>query len=67
MKAVLLVKDDQGIVVKPATRIPESARRVPYEQLSNVERHEDHVSFGKYIGVGIAIGAAAFLMLLAGG
>ena len=66
MKAVLLAKDDQGIVVKPATRIPEPSRRFSYGQLYGLERYEDHVSTGKYVGIGAAIGAAVMLLLLAG-
>jgi hypothetical protein len=65
LTAVLLAVDDSGILVKPATRIPERSRRLPYSTLNRLDRHEDHVSFGKYIGVGAAIGGALFLWLIA--
>jgi hypothetical protein len=65
LTAVLLAVDESGIVVKPATRIPERSRRLPYSTLNRLDRHEDHVSFGKYIGVGAAIGGALFLWLIA--
>ena len=64
LTAVLLAVDDSGIVVKPATRIAERSRRLPYATLNRLDRHEDHVSFGKYIGVGAAIGGALFLWLI---
>jgi len=64
LTAVLLAVDDSGIVVKPATRIPARSRRLPYATLNRLDRHEDRVSFGKYIGVGAAIGGALFLWLI---
>jgi hypothetical protein len=67
LKAVLLIVDDATIVVKPATRIPEPSRRLSFDSIEAIERYEDHVRFGKYTGVGGGIGAAVFLMLLAGG
>ena len=65
MTAVLLTTDESGILVKPATRIPERSRRVSYDDLNSLERYEDRVSFGKYIAIGAAIGGAFFLGLLA--
>jgi hypothetical protein len=67
LKAVLLIVEDEAIVVKPATRIPESSRRLSYDSLEAIERYEDHVRFGKYMGIGGGIGASVFLILLAGG
>jgi len=35
--AILFVVDDDGIVVKPKTRVPERARRVTYDALVDLE------------------------------
>jgi hypothetical protein len=66
LKAVLFSADEAGVRVKPATRVPEPSRRVTYDQIERIERKRDHVSVGKYAGIGGAIGAAALLLLLAG-
>jgi endonuclease III len=66
LKAILFSADEAGIRVKPATRIPEPSRRIAYDQIERIERDQDHVSVGKYAGVGVAIGAAVLLLLLAG-
>jgi hypothetical protein len=65
LTAVLLARDESGIVVKPATRIPERSRRLSYDRIDKLDRYEDRVSFGKCIGVGVAIAGAVFLGLLA--
>ena len=64
IKAVLMAVDESGILVKPATRVPEPSRRLPFDRLDALDRHEDRVSFPKYIGIGAAIAGAAFLTLL---
>lgn len=66
LKAVLFSADEAGIRVKPATRVPEPSRRIAYDQIERIERKRDHVSVGKYVGVGSAIGAGVLLLLLAG-
>lgn len=66
LKAVLFSADETGVRVKPATRVPEPSRRIAYDQIERIERKRDHVSVGKYAGIGSAIGAAALLLLLAG-
>jgi hypothetical protein len=65
MRAVLMAVDQSGILVKPATRLPEPSRRVPFDRLEALERFEDRVSFPKYIATGAAIAGSLFLMLLA--
>jgi len=65
MKAVLMAVDGSGILIKPATRVPEPSRRVAFDSLDALERYEDRVSFPKYIGIGAAIAGSVFLMLLA--
>ena len=66
LKAVLLEVGESGITVKPATRVPESSRHISFDRLEALERYEDQVSFGKYAGVGAAIGAGVLLILLSG-
>ena len=66
MRAVLMAVDESGILVKPATRVPEPSRRVAFDRLDGLDRFEDHVSFPKYIGIGAAIAGSVFLTLLLG-
>ena len=65
-KAVLFSRDETGIRVKPATRVPEASRHIAYDQIDRIKRDQDHVSVGKYAGIGSAIGAAVLFLLLAG-
>ena len=65
MRAVLMVVDESGILVKPDTRLPEPSRRVSFDSLDALERFEDRVSFPKYIATGAAIAGSLFLILLA--
>jgi hypothetical protein len=64
LTAVLFEVGDSGITVKTATRVPESSRHISFDSLSALERCEDRVHFGKYAGVGAAIGAGVLLVLL---
>ena len=64
LKAVLFSSDEWAIRVKPVTRRPEAVRRIPYDGIETIERYQDHVSLGKYAGVGAAIGAGVILTLL---
>ena|SRR5438552_11686426 len=66
MRVVLMAVDESGILVKPATRVPEPSRRLPFDSLDGLERFEDRVSFPKYIAAGAAIAGSVFLMLLVG-
>jgi len=65
LKAVLFAVDDDGITVKPATRVPVAARRIAYERIDALERDEGRLHIGRYLGIGAAIGGAALLVLLA--
>ena len=64
MRAVLMGVDESGILVKPATRLPEPSRRLSFDRLEALDRFEDRVSFPKYIAIGAAIAGSLFLMLL---
>jgi len=65
MRAVLMGVDQSGILVKPATRLPEPSRRLPFDRLEALDGFEDRVSFPKYIATGAAIAGSLFLLLLA--
>jgi hypothetical protein len=63
--AVLTVVDRDGIVLEPKARVPEPARRFPYEQIQQLELKTNGSSMAKAAAVGAAIGAGTFIGLLA--
>ena len=65
LRAVLFGVDAAGIAVKPATRIPVASFRIPYERLAAIERDEGRIRFGRWVGIGAAIGGALLFGLLA--
>jgi hypothetical protein len=68
LKGTLMKADAAGIVVQPATRIPEPPTQIAIDRIAAVAL-DTSTGVGKNIGVGIAAGAggavAAFLILLA--
>ena len=62
--AVLAVVDKDGITLEPKTRLPEPPRRVPFDQLQQLELKENGASVGKAIAIGAAIGAGTFFGIL---
>src|SRR5262249_9208341 len=65
-KAVLFGVDEEGVTVKPATRVPVASMRIPFDRLDGMERDDNAIHFGRYIGVGAAIGGAVVVVLLNG-
>ena len=63
-KAVLIGIDEKGITVKPATRIPVPAVRIPFDRLDGMARDEGHLHIGRYVGVGAAVGGIVLFVLL---
>ena len=63
--AVLSLVDRDGITVEMKTRVPEPARRFPYDQIQQLELKGNGASIAKAAAVGAAIGAGTFLTLLA--
>ncbi len=63
--AVLTHVDQDGITVELKSRIPEPARRVPFDQIQQLELKTNGSSIAKAAAVGSAIGAGTFLGLLA--
>lgn len=63
--AVLTLVDQDGITVERKSRIPEPARRVPFDQIQQLELTTNGSSIAKAAAVGSALGAGTFLGLLA--
>ena len=66
-KAVLFAVDEDGITVKPATRTPVASMKIPFDRVDSMERDEGRVHFGRYIGIGAAVGGAMLFILLSPG
>ena len=64
LTAVLMTVDDAGITVKPKTRIPEPARRGPFDRLAQLEPAQEGSNIAKAAAIGGAVGAGVFLGLL---
>jgi hypothetical protein len=63
--AVLALVDQDGIALEAKTRIPEPARRIPYEQLTQLELKQNGSSIARAAAIGAGIGAGVFVVLLA--
>jgi hypothetical protein len=63
--AVLALVDRDGITVEPKSRIPEPARRFPYDQIQQLELKTNGSSMAKAVAIGAGIGAGTFIGLLA--
>ena len=64
--AVLMDVDNSGITLKPKTRIVVPARHVPFDAIESLDAKTGGVNFAKCIGIGAAIGASVFFLLLTG-
>lgn len=60
---LLMAVDQQGIVVRAKTRIPEPARTVSFDRLARVEPANKH-DFAKGFWIGTAVGAGSFFLFL---
>ena len=66
LNATLMSVDEQGIVVKRDSRIPEPAIRFTFAELKRLHRNEKSgFSLAKAVGIGLAAGVGAILTLLA--
>ena len=63
--AVLSLVDRDGITVEMRSRVPEPARRFPYDQIQQLELKGNGASIAKAAAVGAGIGAGTFMVLLA--
>jgi hypothetical protein len=65
LKAIVLAVDDEAIVVKPRTRVPEPQRRIPYSTIEALELDTNRgIGAGKAAAIGIGTGAATFMALI---
>ncbi|HUP40978.1 MAG TPA: hypothetical protein VM115_12720 [Vicinamibacterales bacterium] len=63
--AVLALVDRDGITIELKSRIPEPARRIGYNEIQQLELKTNGASMVKAAAIGAAIGAGAFVGLLA--
>jgi hypothetical protein len=62
--AVLAIVDEESITLESRTRIPELPRRIPFDQLSQLELKQNGSSVAKSVAVGAAVGAGTFFGVL---
>jgi hypothetical protein len=70
LKGTLMVVEEDAIVVRPRTRVPEPAQTIPLGRIATIEAERDSGgSMGRAIAIGAAVGAGAavgvFLALIA--
>ena len=63
--AVLALVDPDGIALEAKTRVPEPARRIAYDQLTQLELKQNGSNIAKAAAIGAGIGAGVFVVLLA--
>jgi hypothetical protein len=60
LKGTLLVVEEDAIVVRPRTRVPEPAQTIPLTRIATIEAERDSSgSMGRAIAIGAAVGAGA--------
>jgi hypothetical protein len=65
VKGILMLADDEGIVVKPKTRLPEPERRLPFSTIDMIELEQrGGMSTAKAVGIGVASGVATFFGIM---
>lgn len=63
--AVLAIVDDTGITIEPKTRRPEQPRRIPFNQLAQLElKDRNGMGAGKAAAIGVATGAGTFFAIM---
>jgi hypothetical protein len=63
MKAILMVVQEDAIIVRPRTRVPEPAQTIPLERILTIETEREN-GVGRAIAIGAAVGAGAALGVL---
>lgn len=64
MKAVIVGVDEQDVVVRERTRIPEPPIRIPSDRITSIELDRG-MGFGKALAIGVAIGVGLTFSALA--
>jgi hypothetical protein len=60
MKGTLLVVEEDAIVVRPRTRVPEPAQTIPLARIATIEAEREG-GMGRAVAIGAAVGAGAAL------
>jgi hypothetical protein len=64
VSGTLMRVDDEALILKKNTRLPEAPTAVTFNQIANVSReHGGGMSWGKAIGIGIGTGVGAILTI----
>jgi hypothetical protein len=61
LKATLMAVQDEAIIVRPRTRIPEPAQTIPLQRIASVEAQQANGGLGRAIAIGAGVGAGAAL------
>jgi hypothetical protein len=65
LTGIVLAVDDEGILLKPRTRVPEPPRRIRYTSMESLEvEHDRGIGVGKAVAIGVGTGAATFVSLI---
>jgi len=64
VRGTLMAVDPDAVVLKPRTRLPEPARRVPFATIASIELERGGIGAGKAVVIGMAAGAATFVAFL---
>jgi hypothetical protein len=63
VSGTLMVVEDEALIVKPRTRLPEPARRFPFSTIASIEPQRNGIGPANAILIGVVTGAAAFFGL----
>jgi hypothetical protein len=61
LKGTLMAVQDEAIIVRPRTRIPEPAQAIPLQRIATVEAQQANGGLGRAIAIGAGVGAGAAL------
>lgn len=64
LTAALAIVDREGVTLEPRTRVPEPARLVRYDDITQLELQKSHNSLAKGVAIGAAIGAGVLVGFL---
>ena len=63
IRGTLVQQVDDGILVKPKTRVPSPMRSIAFDEIEELERAKQGMSPGAKVMLGTGIGVAAFLLV----
>jgi hypothetical protein len=59
LKGTLMVVEEDAIIVRPRTRVPEPAQTIPLTRIATIEAEREGGGMGRAVAVGAAVGAGA--------